>query len=84
MGEAVDENAWAVAGDARRAMDLDGTATIRFGTDGWRAIMCDTFTFSNVRLVCQAIAEHLKQAGIDKQGVVVAHDARFMAERFCP
>jgi len=63
-------------------MDLDGTATIRFGTDGWRAIMCDTFTFSNVRLVCQAIAEHLKQAGIDKQGVVVAHDARFMAERF--
>ncbi|MGI6081581.1 MAG: phosphoglucomutase/phosphomannomutase family protein [Limnochordia bacterium] len=59
-----------------------GAAKIRFGTDGWRAIMCDTFTFSNVRLVCQAIAEHLKQAGIHRQGVVVAHDARFLAEHF--
>jgi phosphoglucomutase len=63
-------------------MGLVGASTIRFGTDGWRAIMCDAFTFSNVRLVCQAIAEHLQQEGAHKQGVVIAHDARFLAERF--
>ena len=30
---------------------------IRFGTDGWRAVISDTFTFANVRLVAQAIAD---------------------------
>ena len=31
--------------------------TISFGTDGWRAVISDTFTFSNLRLVTQAIAD---------------------------
>ncbi|NLJ24134.1 MAG: phosphoglucomutase/phosphomannomutase family protein [Firmicutes bacterium] len=59
-----------------------GDVQIKFGTDGWRAIMCDTFTFANVRLVVQAIAKYLLDSGKAAKGVVVGHDARFLAERF--
>ena len=31
--------------------------TIKFGTDGWRAVISETFTFGNLRLVAQAIAD---------------------------
>jgi alpha-D-glucose phosphate-specific phosphoglucomutase len=55
---------------------------IRFGTDGWRAIMCDTFTFANVRLVVQAIATYLLENQKVDRGVIIGHDARFLAERF--
>lgn len=55
---------------------------IRFGTDGWRAVMCDEFTFSNVRLVVRAIADYLSETGLGGKGVVVAYDARFLSERF--
>ncbi|MGE5587214.1 MAG: phosphoglucomutase/phosphomannomutase family protein [Clostridia bacterium] len=55
---------------------------IRFGTDGWRAVMCDEFTFSNVRVVVQAIADYLNETGLGGKGVVVAYDARFLSERF--
>ncbi|MCR4403551.1 MAG: phosphoglucomutase/phosphomannomutase family protein [Firmicutes bacterium] len=55
---------------------------IRFGTDGWRAVMCDEFTFSNVRRVVQAIADYLREADLAGRGVVVAYDARFLSERF--
>lgn len=55
---------------------------IKFGTDGWRAIMNDRFTFSNVRLVTQAIALFLMRRKIADKGVVIGYDARFMSERF--
>jgi phosphomannomutase len=32
--------------------------SIRFGTDGWRAVISETFTFANLRLVAQAIADY--------------------------
>lgn len=44
--------------------------------------MCDTFTFANVRLVVQAIAKYLLDSGKAAKGVVIGHDARFLAERF--
>ena len=54
---------------------------IHFGTDGWRAVISDTFTFSNLRLVSQAIADALRSenwnngipvpADVDKNRVVV-------------
>ena len=41
--------------------------TIKFGTDGWRAVISDTFTFANLRLVAQAIADYvLEEAGDDQ------------------
>ncbi len=55
---------------------------IKFGTDGWRAVVADEFTFANVRLVAQALALYLKETGGAGRGVVVAYDTRFLAERF--
>ncbi len=53
---------------------------IKFGTDGWRAIIGDTFTFENVRKVAYAHAKVLERQG--KKKVVVGYDNRFMSERF--
>ncbi len=56
---------------------------IRFGTSGWRAVMGEEFTFQNVRLVVQAIANHLKKKFPDqKMSVVVNYDTRFLSERY--
>jgi len=55
---------------------------IRFGTSGWRGIFCEDFTFENVRIVCQAIADHLLTAADARHGVVVGYDSRFMGEQF--
>ena len=54
---------------------------IKFGTSGWRAIIADEFTFANVRICSQAIADHLKSINTT-QGVVIGSDARFMSNRF--
>lgn len=55
---------------------------IRFGTDGWRAVIADSFTYENVRLVSQAYSDFLKAAGLGDKGVVVGFDTRFMSEHF--
>jgi alpha-D-glucose phosphate-specific phosphoglucomutase len=55
---------------------------ITFGTSGWRGIFCEDFTFENVKIVTQAIADHLQAAGTAGRGVVVGHDSRFMGEKF--
>jgi alpha-D-glucose phosphate-specific phosphoglucomutase len=55
---------------------------IKFGTSGWRGILAEDFTFPNARLVCQGIADYLKQAGIASQGVVIGYDTRFFSEAF--
>ena len=56
--------------------------TIRFGTDGWRAIIADEFTFDNVRICAQATADLLKAAGMADRGLVVGYDTRFASDRF--
>jgi len=55
---------------------------IKFGTDGWRGIIAEDFTFDNVRICAQAVAEYLKQNGLDKRGLVVGYDTRFASEDF--
>jgi len=55
---------------------------IKFGTSGWRGILAEDFTFANARLVCQGIADYLKQAGLTEPGVVVGYDTRFRSEAF--
>lgn len=57
-------------------------ATIHFGTSGWRAIIADEFTFSNVRRVSQAIAKYLKEHRQQNKGVIVSYDTRFLSEEF--
>jgi len=51
---------------------------IKFGTDGWRAIIADTYTLENVRVLAQATADYL--AGPKK--VAVGYDTRFMSGKF--
>lgn len=55
---------------------------ITFGTSGWRGILCEDFTFENVKVVTQAIADHVAAIGERDKGIVVAYDTRFMGERF--
>ena len=56
--------------------------TIRFGTDGWRALVGGDFTYANVRLCAAALAAYLQDAGLAAQGAVVGYDTRFISDRF--
>jgi phosphomannomutase len=65
---------------------------IHFGTDGWRAVISDTFTFHNLRLVSQAIADAVKSDSwnngyivgqhVDPNKMVVGFDTRFLSDRY--
>lgn len=55
---------------------------IKFGTDGWRAKIADEFTFDNIKLVALAFSNVLKEKGLNKKGIAVGYDMRFMSEDF--
>ncbi|MFA5259635.1 MAG: phosphoglucomutase/phosphomannomutase family protein [Candidatus Omnitrophota bacterium] len=58
---------------------------IKFGTDGWRAVIADTFTFENVSVISQAISEWIKRDLENINGrkrVAVGYDTRFMSAEF--
>lgn len=55
---------------------------IIFGTDGWRGIIADDFTFGNVELVARAAARFYKRHPLADRGVVVGYDARFLSNAF--
>ncbi len=56
---------------------------IRFGTDGWRAVISDTFTFENLRIISQAIADYiLEQDHGNAAEVIVGFDTRFLSDRY--
>lgn len=56
---------------------------IRFGTDGWRAVISDTFTYENVRIVAQSIADYVLEINErPKPEVVVGFDTRFLSDRY--
>ncbi|NQT71965.1 MAG: phosphoglucomutase/phosphomannomutase family protein [Chloroflexi bacterium] len=57
---------------------------IKFGTDGWRAIIADEFTVQNVRYCAQGMAEYLLESGVASRGIVIGYDTRFASERFAP
>ena len=57
-------------------------AQIKFGTDGWRAVIAEDYTFENVRKVTQATADYLKDEDRAKDGVLVGYDTRFGSEHF--
>jgi len=53
---------------------------IKFGTDGWRAIIAEDFTFENVRIVSQAIADHFKK---EKNAILaIGYDWRFLSKEY--
>src|SRR3990170_4511820 len=65
---------------------------IHFGTDGWRAVISDTFTFHNLRMVTQAISDAVNAAdwnngdnfnlNQDRREIVVGFDTRFLSDRY--
>jgi phosphomannomutase len=65
---------------------------IHFGTDGWRAVISDTFTFGNLRSVAQAIADAIASGAwnngsspdsqVDQKKMVVGFDTRFLSDRY--
>jgi alpha-D-glucose phosphate-specific phosphoglucomutase len=65
---------------------------IHFGTDGWRAVISDTFTFNNLRMVTQAIADAVSSGAwengsyekkqVDSKKMVVGFDTRFLSDRY--
>ncbi len=55
---------------------------IKFGTSGWRGIIGEDFTFDNVRIASQGIANYLKKSKQQGSGVIVAYDTRFLSEKF--
>ena len=55
---------------------------IKFGTDGWRAIIADAFTFENVRIAAQATAEYLATVKGRERAVYIGYDGRFLSNRF--
>jgi alpha-D-glucose phosphate-specific phosphoglucomutase len=58
------------------------TTPIAFGTDGWRAIIAEDFTFPNVRAVALSVARLLKHHGLAERRLVIGYDTRFGSDRF--
>ena len=57
-------------------------AQIKFGTDGWRAIIADDYTFSNVRIAAEAIAAYVHAKEQPSKGIAIGYDTRFGSRRF--
>jgi alpha-D-glucose phosphate-specific phosphoglucomutase len=55
---------------------------IKFGTDGWRGIIADDFTFANVRVAAEAIAAYIHAKEDPKKGICIGYDTRFGSKAF--
>jgi len=55
---------------------------IKFGTDGWRAVIAEDFTFENVRYCAQGVADYLTETKLAQRGIVIGYDTRFASEDF--
>ena len=57
-------------------------ATIKFGTDGWRAVIAREYTFENLERVAQAYADYLSEISDGPGLIVVGYDRRFLSDLF--
>src|SRR5882757_3723791 len=58
------------------------TTVVKFGTDGWRGIIADDFTFANVRVASAAIANYVLHHENAAAGVCIGYDTRFGSPQF--
>ncbi len=58
------------------------TTVVKFGTDGWRGIIADDFTYANVRVAAAAIANYVLADEDPAAGVCIAYDTRFGSRSF--
>lgn len=56
--------------------------SIKFGTDGWRGVIAEDYTFDNVRRCTQGFASYMSKKGYTGEWIVVGHDKRFASENF--
>ncbi|MHB8683278.1 MAG: phosphoglucomutase/phosphomannomutase family protein [Dehalococcoidia bacterium] len=63
-------------------MELRPPVSIKFGTDGWRAVIAEDYTFDNVRACAASVVQYLKKHGLAGRGLVVGYDTRFASEDF--
>lgn len=57
-------------------------AGIKFGTDGWRGVIAEDFTFENARVVAQACADYFNEEFKSPRKIIVGYDTRFLSDRF--
>ncbi|MGI6413294.1 MAG: phosphoglucomutase/phosphomannomutase family protein [Syntrophomonadaceae bacterium] len=55
---------------------------IKFGTDGWRAVIAREFTFDNCQIVAQGIASYVTSQNLKRKGIIIGYDNRFMSREF--
>jgi phosphomannomutase len=55
---------------------------IKFGTDGWRGVIADDFTFANVRTAAEAIAAYIHAKEDPAKGLCIGYDTRFLSKAF--
>src|SRR5437660_2377856 len=55
-------------------------SSIKFGTDGWRGIIADDFTFANARTVAQAISRYVVRGEDARKGIIVGFDHRYSSD----
>ncbi|CAI8026392.1 Phosphoglucomutase/phosphomannomutase [Geodia barretti] len=58
------------------------TTPIKFGTDGWRALIAEDYTFANVARCAQGLIDYLLETGMADRGLVVGYDTRFLSREF--
>lgn len=63
-------------------MASTSTSAVKFGTDGWRGIIADDFTYANVRVAVSAIAHYVLQHEDASKGVCIGYDTRFGSPQF--
>jgi len=61
---------------------MGNTTPIKFGTDGWRGVIADDFTFANVRTAATAIANYILAKEDPAKGVCIGYDTRFGSKAF--
>jgi phosphomannomutase len=61
---------------------MSETTVVKFGTDGWRGIIADDFTYANVRVAARAIAHYVLEHEDAKSGVCIGYDTRFGSRSF--
>jgi phosphomannomutase len=64
------------------ATDAPRVCPVKFGTDGWRGIIAEDFTFANLRVAAGAIAYYVLEKEDPKRGICIAYDSRFGSRRF--
>src|ERR1700678_1657434 len=55
---------------------------IKFGTDGWRGLIADDFTFANVRIAAEAVAAYVHAREVPTKGLCIGYDTRFGSKAF--